>query len=83
MLAASSRPRFGVGSSWELQERCENRHIRPRRAGFSLPRSPGWARSAPVRAPRMGARGDGAADGIHGPRLAAWAPPGWVLPMLC
>lgn len=29
-LAVSSRPRFGVGSSWELQERRENRHIRPR-----------------------------------------------------
>lgn len=76
MLAASSRPRFGVGSSWELQERRENRHIRPRRAGSSLPRSPGRARSSPARSPQMGARGDGAADGMRGPKLAAWGPPG-------
>jgi len=29
----------------------------------------------------MGARGDGAAGGMRGSRLAAWAPPGWVLPV--
>jgi len=45
-LAASSRPRFGVGSSWELHAQRKNRLIRPGQASSSLPlrsgtRSPG------------------------------------------
>lgn len=29
----------------------------------------------------MGARGDEAANGMYDPKLTAWAPLGWVLPM--
>lgn len=80
-LAASSRPLFGLGSSWELQEQRKNRHIRPRRASSSLPRSPGRVHCAPACTPQMGARGDGAADGVRGPKFAAWAALRWVLPV--